>query len=228
MPGWVSPLLLSIRIAIVSTAAVFALGTLAAWASVKRTWPGRAAADVLFTLPLVLPPTVTGYILLLLMGSRGPLGRWLGLLGINPIFTWGAAVIASAVVAFPLMYNSAKVGFQGVDEVYEAAARTLGASEGRVFFTVTLPLAWPGLLAGTVLSFTRALGEFGATLMVAGSIPGRTETMPVAIFMATEAGDTKTAGVLTAILLAFGLVTVGLSRSWSTRRYERRKNLRRV
>lgn len=228
MPAWVSPLLLSVRIAIVSTVVVFALGTLAAWASVKRVWPGRAAADVLFTLPLVLPPTVTGYLLLLLIGSRGPLGRFLGLLGINPIFTWGAAVIASAVVSFPLMYNSAKVGFEGVDGVYEAAARTLGASERRVFLTITVPLAWPGLLAGTVLSFTRALGEFGATLMVAGSIPGKTQTMPVAIYMAAEAGDNRTALILTAMLLAFGLVTVAFSRGWSARRSERRKNHRRV
>ena len=222
MTGWASPLLLSIRVALVSTGIVLVLGTAAAWAVVKRRWRGKGLADVLFTLPLVLPPTVTGYILLLLMASRGLFGPWLRFMGIELIFTWWAAAIASAVVAFPLMYNAAKVGFHGVDEAFEGVARTLGASESRILFTITLPLAWPGLLAGVVLSFTRALGEFGATLMVAGNIPGRTQTMPVAIYMATDAGDTKTAAVLTVILLAFGLVAVGLSRGWSERQSGRR------
>jgi molybdate transport system permease protein len=204
--------MLSLRIALVATAAVFFLGTGAAWVLVKRRPPGSRILDALFTLPLVLPPTVTGFLLLWLLGRHGPVGRLLHLAGAEILFTWWAGVIASAVVAFPLMYNAAKAGLEGVDETLEKAARTLGASEARVFLTVTLPLAWPGLGSGLVLSFVRALGEFGATLMVAGNMPGKTQTVATAVWTATERGDLRTATLLVGIMVIFGFAAVWTSR----------------
>jgi len=225
--GWLPPVLLSLRIAVVATAVVFCLGTAAAWAMVKLRWPGKQVLDALFTLPLVVPPTVTGFVLLVLLGRKGPLGRLLGLGGVEILFTWWAGVIASAVVAFPLMYSAARAGLQSVDETLEKAARTLGASEARIFFTVTLPLAWPGLGAGLVLSFARALGEFGATLMVAGNIPGKTQTVPTAIWAAAEAGDMRTAGFLVGIMLVFGFSAAWASRAWSEWRFGKHVQARR-
>lgn len=228
MANWTSALLLSLRIAVVATTVVFCLGTGAAWAMVKLSWRGKGMVDALFTLPLVLPPTVTGFLLLVLLGRNGPLGKLLGLAGAEILFTWWAGVVASAVVAFPLMYSAARAGLQGVDETLEKAARTLGASEARIFFTITLPLAWPGLLAGLVLSFTRALGEFGATLMVAGNIPGKTQTMPTAIWAASEAGDMATAALLVGIMLLFGFGATWVSRAWSEGRFEKHRRARKV
>jgi molybdate transport system permease protein len=219
--------MLSLRIAVVATVVVFCLGAAAAWAMVKLPWRGKGVAEALFTLPLVVPPTVTGFLLLVLLGKKGPVGRLLGLAGVEVIFTWWAGVIASSVVAFPLMYNAARAGLQSVDETLEKAARTLGASELRVFFTVTLPLAWPGLLAGLVLSFARALGEFGATLMVAGNIPGKTQTVPTAIWTAAEVGDMATAGALVGIMLLFGFGTTWASRAWSEGRFAKHVRARR-
>lgn len=224
---WLAPVLLSLRIAVVATAVVFCLGTGAAWAMVKLRWPGKQVFDALFTLPIVVPPTVTGFVLLLLLGRKGPLGRVLGLGGVEVLFTWWAGVIASAVVAFPLMYSAARAGLQSVDETLEKAARTLGASEARIFFTVTLPLAWPGLGAGLVLSFARALGEFGATLMVAGNIPGKTQTVPTAIWAASEAGDMGAAGFLVGIMLVFGFCATWASRALSEWRFRKHVQARR-
>lgn len=225
MADWLVALVLSTRIALVATAVVFCLGTVAAWATVKLRWRGVEIVDALLTLPLVLPPTVTGFLLLLLLGKNGPVGKLLGLAGVQVIFTWWAGVIASVVVAFPLMYNAARAGLEGVDETLEKAARTLGASEWRIFFTISLPLAWPGFLSGLLLSFARALGEFGATLMVAGNIPGKTQTLPIAIYTSTEAGDMTTAGLLVGIILVLGFGTTWASRAWSQqsrfRRYSR-------
>lgn len=229
MPSWVSAFAISLRIALVATAFVFCLGTAAAWAVVKLPWRGKGVVDALFVLPMVVPPTVTGFVLLVLLGKNGPVCKLLQLLGGTEIlFTWWAGVIASAVVAFPLMYNAAKAGFQSVDETAEKAARTLGASEVRIFFTITLPLAWPGLGAGLVLSFARALGEFGATLMVAGNIPGKTQTVATAIWTAAEAGDTGTATLLVVITLVFGFAATLLSRAWSEACFWKHAHARRL
>jgi len=228
MANWIPPFALSLRIALVATAVVFCLGTASAWVMVKLPWRGKGVVDALFSLPLVVPPTVTGFLLLALLGQNGPLGKLLGLANVEILFTWWAGVIASAVVAFPLMYNAARAGLEAVDETLENAARTLGVSEARIFFTITLPLAWPGLGSGLVLSFARALGEFGATVMVAGNIPGRTQTVPTAIWAAAEAGDMTTATLLVAIMLVFGFVATSASRGWSEGRFRKHVRARRV
>jgi molybdate transport system permease protein len=216
-----SPILLSLRVAACALAIVLVTGTLAARALARRNFPGRDLLDGLFLLPLVLPPVVTGFALLVLFGRNGPLGRPLEAIGIRIVFTVWAAVIAAAVVAFPLMYQSAKAAFESVDPRLEDAARTLGAGEARVFLRVTLPLAWPGLVAGTVLAFARALGEFGATAMVAGNIPGETSTVPLAIYFLADAGDLRSAGwYALGISLLSVLLVVGLN-VWTRRRTPR-------
>lgn len=203
------PVWLSLRVAAVSVTATFILGTACALLMARRRFAGQAALEALFTMPLVLPPVVTGFLLLLLLGKHGPVGQlWLRLFHHPVIFTPYAAMLAGMVVSFPLMYQSAKAAFQSVDANLEDAARTLGSNETRVFLTITMPLAWPGLLAGLILSFARALGEFGATIMVAGNIPGLTQTMPLAIYFAAEANDLTTAGwyVLIISAITFSLV----------------------
>jgi molybdate transport system permease protein len=159
---------------------------------------------------MVFPPTITGYLLLLLLGRRGPAGALLAELGVTVVFTWAAAVIASITVSLPLMYQSCKAALLGVDPQFENAARTLGVREGRVFRRITLPLALPGILSGTALSFARALGEFGATLMIAGNIPGRTQTIPLALYSAVEGGHTAEANILlgSTVGLSFALVVL--------------------
>jgi molybdate transport system permease protein len=164
----------------------------AAWREGRKD-PAMALVDGIFLLPLVLPPTVVGFLLLLLFGRNGPLGKLFLRFGATIVFSWPATVIAATVVAFPLMYLTARAALEQVEPSLLQAARTLGASEWRVFREVALPLAWPGVLAGTILSFARALGEFGATLMLAGNIPGRTETIPIAIYFAVEANDMSVA-----------------------------------
>ena len=202
------PVILSVKVALVSLVLVTLLGGSLAFALRRMEFCGKAALEALFTLPLVLPPVVTGFLLLLLIGKQGPVGKLLTDWDIQLIFTPYAAVLAGTVVAFPLMYQSAKAAFLGVDAHLEDVARTLGAGEAKVFFTITVPLAWPGLVSGMVLSFARALGEFGATIMVAGNIPGKTQTIPLAIYFAAEANDLDTAGlyVLVISLLTFGLI----------------------
>jgi molybdate transport system permease protein len=153
----------------------------------------------MFTLPLVLPPTVLGYYLLVLLGRRGAFGAWLEHWGINPVFTWQGAVIASTLAAFPLVHKAARAAFESVDPQLESAARVLGLSRLAVFFRVSLPLASRGIVAGALLAFARALGEFGATLMIAGNLPGRTQTLSVAIYSAIEAGDEAGANTLVVV-----------------------------
>lgn len=207
------PVLLSLRVALISLAVVTCIGLPLARLLARREFRGKDVLEALITLPLVLPPSVIGYGLLVLIGKNGLLGKTLAEIGVSLIFNWWAAVLASTVVAFPLMYQSAKAGFQSVDINYEKAARTLGAGEIKIFFTITLPLALPGVLAGLVLSFARALGEFGATLMVAGNIPGQTQTIPLAIYFAVDAGDDVTARTLVAIITVFSfLVIFGVNR----------------
>jgi molybdate transport system permease protein len=218
MMDW-SPVVLSLRVGLSALVVIVVLGTLAARAMTRRHFPGKDVVDGLLVLPLVLPPVVTGFLLLVLLGRNGPVGRFLeGAFGIRLLFTLHAAVLAAVVVAFPLMYQSAKAAFQSVDTRLEDAARTLGAGEARVFLTVTLPLAWPGLVAGTVLSFARSLGEFGATVMVAGNIPGETTTVPLAIFFLADAGDLRAAGIYALVISALSMVMVVALNVWTRRR----------
>ena len=184
-----TPLLLSLKVAGWATALNLILGVAAAYALARTRSRLRDLIDAVLTLPLVLPPTVLGYYLLVLLGRRGPVGAWLDSVGIQLVFTWQGAVIASTVVAFPLVMKSARAAFEGVDHQLENAARVLGLPEAAVFFRVTLPLAARGIAAGVLLAFARALGEFGATLMIAGNLPGRTQTLSVAIYEAVQAGD---------------------------------------
>ncbi|EGO65007.1 molybdate ABC transporter permease subunit [Acetonema longum] len=222
MLDW-QPVVLSIKVALMSLVAVAILGVGAAFVMRRREFPGKAAVEAVFTLPLVLPPVVTGFLLLLLLGRYGPVGRLLSeVFQVQLIFTPYAAMISGTVVAFPLMYQSAKAALQSVDPHLEDAARTLGAGEGRVFFSVTLPLAWPGLLAGLVLSFSRALGEFGATIMVAGNIPGKTQTLPLAIYFAAESNDLTLAGLYVIIISLMTFALIFWLNLWSKTRDKRR------
>ncbi|SIT28812.1 molybdate ABC transporter permease subunit [Achromobacter sp. MFA1 R4] len=216
-PVWV-PLLLSLKVAGWATLLAAIAGTAVAYGLSRWRWPGRDLLDAILTLPLVLPPTVLGYYLLVLLGRRGILGETLAGWGIELVFTWQGAVIAASVVAFPLVFKSARAAFENVDGQLENAARVLGVGEAGVFFRVTLPLAARGIAAGVLLAFARALGEFGATLMIAGNLPGRTQTLSVAIYEAVQAGDDATANMLVlvtsvtcvVVLLAAGkLVPIG-------------------
>lgn len=180
-----SPLFVSLRIAFFATLFTFITGVLAAW-RVYRLKRGKPFFDGLFTLPMVLPPTVVGFLLLMLFGRYGPLGETLERLGIEVVFTRAGAVIAASVVAFPLMYRSARGAFEQLDPDYINVARTLGMGEWAIFLKVILPNSLPGVLAGTVLSFARSMGEFGATTLLAGNIPGRTQTMALAVYSAVQ------------------------------------------
>lgn len=210
--AWVA-LGLSLKVAGWSTAIDLVLGVAMGFLLARVRFPGRETLDALLTLPMVLPPTVLGYYLLVLVGRRGPIGQWLEeTFGIQLIFTWQGAVIAASIVAFPLVLKSARAAFEGIDPRLENAARVLGLGAWAVFFRVTLPLAWRGILAGVLLAFARALGEFGATLMVAGSIPGRTQTLSVAIYEAVQAGQDEVANLLvliTSVVCVVVLVTAG-------------------
>lgn len=210
-----SPIWISLKTAATATGITFFLGIAAArWMQGYRG-KGKGLIDGIFTSPLVLPPTVVGFLLLLLLGKNSPIGQVLNHLGINVIFTWSATVIAATVVAFPLMYKTTLAAFKQIDPNLLAGARTLGASEWAVFWRVLLPLAKPGLIAGTLLSFARALGEFGATLMLAGSIPGKTQTIPVAIFFAAESGAMNEAliWVVAILVISLGVMWVVNSRT---------------
>jgi molybdate transport system permease protein len=203
------PIILSLKVASLAVCIVFVFGIAIARFMARKDFMGKNIIESIIILPMVLPPTVLGYGMLILLGKRGFLGQMLmEQFGFQIIFTWWAAALASAVVSFPLMYQSAKAAFASVDIYLEQAARTLGTGEMRIFLTITLPLAWPGILAGLVLAFARALGEFGATLMVAGNIPGKTQTIPLAIYSAVESGDDEVAKtlVLTITILSFAAV----------------------
>ncbi|MDR3362926.1 MAG: molybdate ABC transporter permease subunit [Desulfovibrio sp.] len=185
----VSPLTLSLRVAGLATFFSFVAAMSMAWLLARRKGPLPTFLDAACTLPLVLPPTVLGYYLILLVGRRGVIGQWLNEVGITLIFSWQGAVIAATVVVFPLLYKSARAALEQVNPHLENAARTLGASEWRVFVSVSLPLAWKGIFAGLMLAFARGMGEFGATLMIAGNIPGKTQTLALAIYDAFQAGN---------------------------------------
>lgn len=213
-------LTLSLKVAGWATAINLILGVGLGFLLARTRFPGRNLLDTLLTLPMVMPPTVLGYYLLVLIGRRGWLGAWLHeTFGIHLIFTWQGAVIAASIVALPLVFKPARAAFEAVDGQLEQAARVLGISEIGIFFRVTLPLAWRGILAGLLLAFARALGEFGATLMVAGSIPGKTQTLSVAVYEAVQSGQDDVANVLVLItsvvcvvvLLAAGRLVPGQS-----------------
>ncbi|MCL1695113.1 MULTISPECIES: molybdate ABC transporter permease subunit [unclassified Lysinibacillus] len=185
-----SPLKLSIEIALVSGIIVIVAGIVFAKWMAKRNFKGKIFLETVLLLPLVLPPTVVGFLLIIIFGKNSVLGNLITWLFNQPVmFTWWAAVIASTVVAFPLMYQSAKTGFESVDKDIENAARVDGANEWQVFFFISIPLALKSIVSGGILSFTRALGEFGATLMFAGNLPGKTQTTPLAIYMAIGSGN---------------------------------------
>ena len=213
------PIFLSLRIASIATMFSFFLGVFLAYILNKRKIPGKNFWETLITLPMILPPSVTGYFLLILLGKRGAIGSALiDLFGFKIIFTWYAAVIAASIVSLPLMYQNVKAAFLNVDPSYERAARTLGSSEFRIFWTITFPLAWPGIISGIVLSFCRAIGEFGATLMVAGNIPGKTQTVPTAIYYAVESGNSQLANTLVLIMTVFSFVLILTLNKWLEKR----------
>ena len=206
---FLSPLWLTLKVAALATALALIAGVAAARCLGRRGGLVRDAAESLLTLPLVLPPTVLGYYLLVVLGRQGTIGGWLySTFGISLIFTWQGAVVAAAIAAFPLILRAARAAFRNVDPQLENAARTLGLSPPAVFFRVSLPLAWRGICAGMLLAFARAMGEFGATLMVAGSLPGRTQTLSIAIYNAVMAGDDATARMLVLVSLVVAVVAL--------------------
>ena len=215
--AWI-PLALTLKVAGWATLLNLFLGVTTGYVLARKRFPGRDLLDAVLTLPMVMPPTVLGYYLLVLLGRNGPIGEWLvSNFGINLIFTWQAAVVAATIVAFPLTFKAARASFEVVEPQYEQAARVLRVGELALFFRVALPLAWRGILAGLLLSFARAAGEFGATLMVAGSIPGKTQTLSIAVYEAVQAGQDDLANFLVlvtsvtciAVLLAAGRLMPG-------------------
>ncbi len=201
------PLWLSLRVAVLSTIISLAAGLWIAHILANRDFRGKEVLDAAVTLPLVLPPTVLGYYLLVLIGRLSPLGKlWEAIFGSPLVFTWKAAVVAAILHSFPLLVKSARAAFESVDRRYERAARTLGASEWRLFWRVTVPLAQRSIYAATALAFARSLGDFGVTLMVAGNIPGRTQTVAVAIYDAVEAGNGALARTLVVVVSAIALL----------------------
>jgi molybdate transport system permease protein len=213
------PLYITLKISLVSSLIVAILGTVISYLLARREVRGKWLIDSLVTLPMILPPTVTGYILVVLLGKRGIIGQTLyNLTGISILFTWQVAVIAAFVVSLPLMVKTTTAAIEAVDKELEYVAYTLGKSELETALFITLPLAKKGILAGVILSFARAVGEFGATLMVAGNIPGRTNTMAISIYSAFQGGNSELANTLVIILVLMSLismaVTTKLVNSW--------------
>ncbi len=205
-----------------ATVIAFFLGVLFAYLLTKKKVPGKNIWETILILPMILPPSIVGYLLLKVFGKRGPIGAFLlDTFGIQIVFTWIACVIAATVVALPLMYQNAKGAFQSVDPSYELAAKTLGSSSFKVFRTVTFPLSGPGIVSGIVLTFARALGEFGATLMLAGNIPGKTQTIPTAIYYAVVVGKDEKASILVLIMVLFSFALVFGLNMWLKRREKR-------
>jgi len=203
--------------AVAATLLMMPPGLLLAWLLARRRFRGRVLLETLVSLPLVMPPVATGLILLMLFAPRGPIGRMLSVLGVEVIFTWRAVVLAMTVMGLPLFVRTLRAGIEQVDRRYEAIAATLGAGPFRVFFSITLPLALPALIAGAVLGFARAVGEFGATIMVAGSIPGVTRTLPVAIYTFAETGRDRDAAILLAVSATIAAAALWLANHLSSR-----------
>ena len=208
------PFTLSIQVAIFATCVTFLLG-LAAANAVYRMKRGKGIIDTIFTLPMILPPTVAGFFLLLVFGRNGFIGRFLEtVFGVTVVFSWVGAVIAAIFVSFPLMYRTSRGAFEQIDQNVIFAAETLGFSKTKIFWVIKVPMAKAGILAGTVLSFARALGEFGAKIMIAGNIPGRTQTMAIAVFSAVSAGNREVAYIWVAILSMMSFVMIMLMNRW--------------
>ena len=207
----ISPLIISIKTALTSTVITFVFGIIIAYKMTCYKGKYQSFIDTILTLPLILPPTVVGFFLLIIIGKNGPIGIVLEELDINLIFTWSATVISAAVVSFPIMYRTSRGAFEQIDEDMISAARTLGLSNKKIFLRIIIPLAYPGIISATVLSFARALGEFGATLMIAGNIPGKTQTMPIAIFFAVESGDMNQAMLWVLIIIGIASSVIVLS-----------------
>ena len=213
------PIFISLKVAFFSTVFTLIIGVTLAWLFTKYEFVGKDILEGLITLPMVLPPSVTGYALLMFIGKNGLLGKLIySLFGKSIVFTWKAACIAAFVVSLPLMYQSCKAAFSSIGDEYEKAARTLGADEKLIFWKIGIPLALPGIISGLVLSFTRAVGEFGATLMVAGNIPGKTQTIPIAIYFAVDSGDMKTANTLVGIVVLFSFIVVYGLNIWNKKK----------
>lgn len=215
-----SPLWITLKISLAATVIVFVTGLLASW-GVTSMRKGRAVIDAVLSLPLVLPPTVVGFLLLICLGSNSPIGKVLDSLGMRVIFTWQGAAVAAAVVSFPVMYRGMRGAFEQIDENVINAARTLGLSEFTILRKVMIPMALPGITASVVLSFARCLGEFGATLMVAGNIPGKTRTMSVAVYTAMQSSDRELAFKWVAIIIVYSLVILIVMNALSGRRVRR-------
>ena len=209
-----SPLWISLKTAFLATIITSIIGIFISYKMANYKGRGRGLIDGVFTLPLILPPTVIGFFLLLICGKNGVVGKIFMSFNKNIIFSWSATVIAATVVAFPMMYRTCRSAFEQIDKNMISAARTLGLSETKIFFKIAIPLAWPGIIGGLVLSFARALGEFGATLMIAGNIPGKTQTMPVAIFFAVEGGDMNKAMLWVLIIVAISFIMIFLLNYW--------------
>ena len=214
------PLYLTFKVSIVATLFSVTIGLFLAWLMAKHDFFGKGLLDAIVMQPLVIPPTVLGYYLLVLLGRSSFLGRFLeDDLGITLVFTWRGAVVAAVVASLPLFVKPARAALEGVDRNIENAARLLGKTEWEVWRTITLPLAWKGIVAGAVLSFARATGEFGATLMVAGNIPGATQTLPIAIYDAVQMGDTRLANTLVLIITLFTLSVLYFVNRFTRGRY---------
>ncbi|WP_278548814.1 molybdate ABC transporter permease subunit [Paraclostridium bifermentans] len=207
----ISPLIISIKTSLVATLITFILGIIISY---KIFWyKGRyeSLIDTILTLPLVLPPTVVGFFILITIGKNGPVGMILKTIDINLIFTWTATVISAVIVSFPIMYRSLKSSFDQIDNNMIFAAKTLGLSEKEIFMKIMLPISYPGIIGAVILSFARAIGEFGATLMIAGNIPGKTQTMPIAIFFAVESGDMNKAMIWVMIIIGMSAIVITIS-----------------
>ena len=213
------PVILSLKVASIATVFAFILGILFAYFLTKKRIPGKSVWETLIILPMVLPPSIVGYLLLKVFGKRGPIGAFLlDTFGIQIVFTWVACVIAACVVALPLMYQNAKAAFQSVDETYELAAHALGSGEWKTFWTVLFPLARPGIISGITLTFARAMGEFGATLMLAGNIEGQTQTIPTAIYYAVATGKDEEANTLVVVITLFSFAMIFILNAWLKRK----------
>jgi len=214
------PLYLTVKVSFVATVFTASAGLVLAWVLAKKEFFGKTVLDVLIMQPLVIPPTVLGYYLLSTFGTGSPIGRFFeNVFGMQIVFTWKGAVLASIVSSLPLFVKPAKAAIEGVGNDLENAARLLGKTELYIFRTITLPIAWRGIMAGVVMAFARATGEFGATLMVAGNIPGRTQTLPIAIYDAVQSGDTYTANVLVGIITLFSFLVLYIAERFTKGRF---------
>lgn len=216
------PIIISVKVSIIATIITSIMSILIAWLMVRYNKKNGSILEAIITLPLVLPPSILGYILLLIIGNNGLIGKFFyDNFDLSIIFTWKACVIASVIVSFPLMYQNCKSSFQSIDKKILNAARTMGASEWKIFFKLAIPLAYTGIISGLVLAFARSLGEFGATMMVAGNIPYKTQTIPLAMYYAVERGDQKIANTLMIVVVVFSFSLIYFLNRWIEKRRSR-------